>query len=206
MPTLPHTRYSGTSKTSEPRVSGFDCFYSEFANRTSGDGITDDTAAINLAISNGGRCAPGACASSTTSPAIVYFPAGTYLISSSIIDYYYTQIIGNPNSLPILKAIANFTGFGLIDGDLYGANGLDFGATNVFYRQVRNLVFDLTGIPSSSAATGIHWPTAQATSLQNCVFRMSDAPGTQHQGIFIEQGKRHLIYQIHPTAMQREKL
>jgi hypothetical protein len=38
-----------------------------------GDGVTDDTDAINLAISSGGRCAPGACASSTTSPAIVSF-------------------------------------------------------------------------------------------------------------------------------------
>ena len=154
-----------------------------------GDGVTDDTAAINSATSSGGRCAPGSCNSTTTTPAIVYFPAGTYLLSSSIIDYYFTQYIGNPNSLPILKATPNFSGFGLIDGDRYGANGLQFGATNVFYRQVRNLIFDVTAVPSSSAAYGIHWPTAQATSLQNCVFKMSDAPGTQHEGIFIEGGK-----------------
>ncbi|KAI9642597.1 hypothetical protein NHQ30_009402 [Ciborinia camelliae] len=153
-----------------------------------GDGITDDTAAINKAISSGGRCKPGVCQSTTTTPAVIYFPAGTYLISSSIIDYYITQIIGNPNDLPVLKATSNFTGFGLIDGDTYGANGLDFGSTNVFYRQIRNLVLDLTGIPSNSSATGVHWPTAQATSLQNCVFEMSDAVGTQHQGLFIESG------------------
>ena len=99
------------------------------------DGVTDDTAAIQSAISSGGRCAPGACQSSTITPAVVYFPAGTYLISSSLIDYYYTQIIGNPNSLPTLKATPGFTGFGLIDGDQYQAGGvLGFGATNVFYR------------------------------------------------------------------------
>ena len=92
--------------------------------------------------------------------------------------------------MPVLKAAANFTGFGLIDGDRYGSNGqLQFGSTNTFYRQIRNLIFDMTTIPSSSSATGVHWPTAQATSLQNCVFRMSDAAGTQHQGIFIESGK-----------------
>jgi glucan 1,3-beta-glucosidase len=153
-----------------------------------GDGVTDDTTAINLAISSGGRCEPGACASTTTTPAVVYFPSGVYNISSSIIDYYYTQIIGNPNSLPIIKAAPGFTGFGLIDGDRYGANGLGFGSTNTFYRQIRNLVFDLTAIPETSAATGIHWPTAQATSIQNCVFKMSDAPGTLHRGIFIEEG------------------
>lgn len=90
--------------------------------------------------------------------------------------------------MPVLKAMANFTGFGLIDGDQYGANGLGFGSTNVFYRQVRNFIFDITDIPETAAATGIHWPTAQATSLQNCVFKMSDSPGTQHRGIFIEEG------------------
>jgi len=56
-----------------------------------GDGIADDTAAINRAISDGNRCAPGSCASTTTTPALVYFPAGTYLISGDIIDYYLTH-------------------------------------------------------------------------------------------------------------------
>ncbi|TEY82442.1 hypothetical protein BOTCAL_0029g00310 [Botryotinia calthae] len=153
-----------------------------------GDGVTDDTVAINKAISSGGRCKPGDCQSTTTTPATVYFPAGTYVISSSIVDYYITQIIGNPNQLPVIKATAKFNGFGLIDGDTYGANGLNFGATNVFYRQIRNLVLDLTEIPSNSSAYGIHWPTAQATSLQNIVFQMSDAVGTQQQGLFIEGG------------------
>ena len=76
----------------------------------------------------------------------------------------------------------------MIDGDLYGANGLDFGSTNVFWRQVRNFVIDLTSIPASTSATGIHWPTAQATSLQNILFEMAVGDGTQHQGIFIESG------------------
>jgi glucan 1,3-beta-glucosidase len=57
-----------------------------------GDGLTDDTAAIQQAIADGNRCAPGLCQSSTTTPAIVYFPGGTYVISASIIDYYYTQV------------------------------------------------------------------------------------------------------------------
>jgi len=150
--------------------------------------VADDTVAINDAISSGGRCGPGTCQSSTVSPAVVYFPAGTYLISASLIDYYETQLIGNPNCLPVLRATANFTGFGLIDGDQYGANGLGFGSTNVFYRQIRNFIIDMTNIPSTSAITGIHWPTAQATSLQNIVFQMSDVPGTLHNGIFVESG------------------
>ncbi|KAI1260666.1 glycoside hydrolase family 55 protein [Xylariaceae sp. FL1019] len=155
-----------------------------------GDGKTDDTAAIQSAISSGGRCAPGQCASSSTTNAVVYFPAGTYIVSSSIVDYYATILVGNPNDMPVLKATTSFSGFGLIDGAQYQAGGvLPFnGSTNIFWRQIKNLVIDMTAIPASTAATGIHWPTSQATSLQNIVFKMSSNAGTQHQGLFIEQG------------------
>ncbi|KAL8773344.1 MAG: hypothetical protein Q9209_001738 [Squamulea sp. 1 TL-2023] len=57
--------------------------------------------------------------SSTTSPAIVYFPSGTYRVSSPIVDYYFTQIIGNPNKLPIIKAAANFSATAVIEGNPY---------------------------------------------------------------------------------------
>lgn len=112
------------------------------------------------------------------------------MINASIIDYYYTQLIGNPNCLPTIRAFPTFSGsLGLIDGDQYQATGKPgFGPTNVFWRQIRNFIIDMTLMPYDAASTGIHWPTAQATSLQNIVIQMSDAPGTQHQGVFIEQG------------------
>jgi len=153
-----------------------------------GDGVTDDTAAINLAISQGNRCAPGSCASSTTTPAVVYFPAGTYLVSASIIDYYYTTLIGNPNCLPTIKTAQNYTGSFVIDGDPYGANGLSYGATNVFWRQIRNFIIDTTPVNATTQVSGIHWPTGQATSISNVVFQMNEQPGTQHWGLFIEEG------------------
>lgn len=59
-----------------------------------GDGVTDDTAAINKAVADGNRCGLG-CGSSTTLQAVVYFPPGTYIISGSIIQYYHTQFIGH---------------------------------------------------------------------------------------------------------------
>jgi glucan 1,3-beta-glucosidase len=152
-----------------------------------GDGVTDDTDAIQLAISDGGRCGPG-CTGSTKTPALVYFPPGTYKVSKPIIDYYYTQIIGNPGCLPVLKASADFEGRWLLDTNPYGANGLAWGATNVFWRQVTNLVLDITDIPPEKEVSGIHWPSSQATSLSNLVFRSSQAPGTLHQGLFIEEG------------------
>ena len=46
-----------------------------------GDGVTDDAAAINAAISDGDRCGfYGDCHGATTTPAVVYFPAG-YVLS-----------------------------------------------------------------------------------------------------------------------------
>lgn len=160
-----------------------------------GDGSTDDTAAINAAISSGGRCAPGSCQSSTTQPAVVYFPPGTYMISASIIDYYYTQMIGNPNCLPTIKAMSNFKGsLGMIDADPYQSGGyLAYGSTNVFWRQIQNFIIDTTAVAPSSSITGIHWPTGQATSIENVVFQMSSASGTQHVGIFIESGSAGYI-------------
>lgn len=169
--------------------SGYTVFRNVKDYGAKGDGVNDDTAAINAAMSDGGRCAPGSCASSTLTPAVVYFPAGTYLVSAPIIDYYYTQIIGNPNCMPIIKASSGFSGAWVIDGDQYQAGGvLGFGSTNIFWRQIRNFVIDMTSVPASSALVGIHWPTAQATSLQNIVFKMSEAVGTQHEGVFIESG------------------
>lgn len=47
------------------------------------DGVTDDTAAINAAITDQSRCGEG-CASSTLSPAIVFFPSGNYYVSGSM--------------------------------------------------------------------------------------------------------------------------
>ena len=72
-----------------------------------GDGTTDDTAAINNAILAGGRCGQG-CTATTTTPAVVYFPAGTYLISSSILDQYYKQLIGDPTNVLTLPGMSSY--------------------------------------------------------------------------------------------------
>ncbi|KAK3682422.1 pectate lyase superfamily protein-domain-containing protein [Podospora appendiculata] len=170
--------------------------YSVFRNVKSygakGDGVTDDTDAINAAINAGNPCGQG-CTSTTMTPALVYFPAGTYLISKSITPAYFTQLIGDANSPPTLKATANFAGFGLIDGNPYYTQNLNWKAVNVFFRQVRNFVIDTTNIPPGTAATGMHWPTSQATSLQNIVFNMPTATGVVHVGLFIEEGSGGFI-------------
>lgn len=53
---------------------------------------------------------------------------------------------------------------------------------------MRNFVIDMTAINPEVEVAGIHWPTAQATSLQNIVFKMSQAQDNKQEGIFIESG------------------
>ncbi|KAK5133279.1 hypothetical protein LTR08_008013 [Meristemomyces frigidus] len=161
-----------------------------------GDGVTDDTYAINNATADGSRCGLG-CDSSTTVPAIVYFPPGTYMVSTPLVQYYYTQFIGDANNLPVIMAMPSFRGIGLFDTDVY----LPYGATwytnqNNFYRQIRNFVMDITQAPANQSTHCIHWQVAQATSLQNIVFNMVQGTlgdGSQQQGIFMDNGSGGLL-------------
>lgn len=154
-----------------------------------GDGSTDDTVAINAAITDGERCGNG-CDSSTVTPALVYFPPGTYLVSKPIIPYYYTQLVGDAVELPVLKAAATFEGIAVIDSDPYNDDGSNWYTNqNNFFRQIRNFKIDLTGLPLTSG-TGIHWQVAQATSLQNIEFNMHEdkSEANAQQGIFMDNG------------------
>ncbi|KAK6356098.1 hypothetical protein TWF718_000473 [Orbilia javanica] len=167
-----------------------------------GDGVTDDTDAINAAASAGGRC-EGDCGSSSVLGALVYFPSGTYIISKPIFQHYYTQFVGNPNDRPILKATAGFKGIALIDSDFYvpRGNGTQWYINQSnFFRQIRNLILDITAMPgvirdgqSEWSPTALHWQVAQATSLYNIHFIMSTAPGNNQTGIFMENGSGGFI-------------
>lgn len=162
-----------------------------------GDGVTDDTAAINKAVVDGNRCGAN-CGSTSTEGALVFFPPGTYLISTPIVQYYYTQFVGDPNQLPTIKGSSNFSGIALIDTDFYipGGNGNEWYINqNQFYRQIRNFKLDMTSMPISVNSsgqmlvpTGIHYQVAQATSLQNIDIVMPQGGDTTHVGILMENG------------------
>lgn len=150
--------------------------------------MTDDTNAINAAITDGGRCGGGGCDSSTVQPALVYFPSGTYRISQPIVAWYYSQLVGNPTDRPVIKGLPNFAGIALIDSDPYLPGGINWYTNqNNFFRAIRNMVLDTTAQPPD-VGTGLHWQVAQATSLVNLKFVSSQAPGNAHQGIFMENG------------------
>lgn len=152
-----------------------------------GNGVQDDTAAINNAITAGSRCGLG-CDSSTVTPAIIYFPPGTYKVSAPIVQLYYTQFIGDAVEPPTISANTNFSGIALIDSDPYENNGSNWYTNqNNFFRQIRNFIIDLTPLDESTG-TGIHWQVAQATSLQNIVFNMIKGSSSKQQGIFMDNG------------------
>ncbi|KAJ6577078.1 glycoside hydrolase family 55 protein [Mycena sp. CBHHK59/15] len=164
-----------------------------------GDGVTDDTAAINRAISDGNRCGNTTCQSSTLTPALVFFPSGTYVVSTPIIPYYYTSLVGDGNNRPTLKASANFNGIAVIDADVYipGGNSAEwYVPVNNFFRSVRNFVIDTTSVPADVYGTGLHWQVGQATSLINVHVEMSQASGNKHQGIFMENGSGGFMAQL----------
>lgn len=175
-----------------PNSRGYQVFRNVKDFGARGDGVTDDTNAINAAISAGNRCAGGGCESSTITPAVIYFPRGTYLVSRPIVALYYSQLIGDAKNPPTLLASNNFDGMAVIDANPYipGGNGAQYYINqNNFLRSVRNFVIDVRRVaPERPQGTGIHWQVAQATSLMNIVFHMSTAPNTAHQGIWMENG------------------
>ncbi|KAF9532307.1 exo-beta-1,3-glucanase [Crepidotus variabilis] len=193
---LENIKHQGTAAFNA-NPSGYQVFRNVKNFGAKGDGVTDDTAAINDAISSGARCGTN-CQSSTVTPAIIYFPKGyltpmysTYVISSPIIALYYTQLIGDARHPPTLLATASFNGIAVIDADPYipGGNGAQYYVNqNNFFRSVRNFIIDLRQMPATSSATGLHWQVSQSTSLMNLVVQMSTASNTAHQGIFMENG------------------
>lgn len=102
-----------------------------------------------------------------------------------------TQLIGNPRSLPTLKASANLEALALIDASPYSNQDGSPGwtSTNIFMRQIRNLIIDGTARPPTQGFQAIHWPASQATTIQNVKIRMTQASNSVHAGIFVENGK-----------------
>lgn len=163
-----------------------------------GDGVTDDTAAINRAINDGNRCSVG-CAATSVKGALVYFPSGTYMVSGNLSQTYYTQFVGNANNRPIVKATDKMTDSAIFSSDFYDG-GPDshewFINQNNFYRQIRNFVIDVSAVPSTVNVSAIHWQVAQATSLQNILIIASTDANTTQQGIFMENGSGGFLSDI----------
>jgi hypothetical protein len=127
-------------------------------------------------------------------------PPGTYLISSTIPLPFGTQVIGDAINRPTLVASPQFVGLGVLSTDEYtgGDVGIDGGDqeyyvnTANFYRQIRNVIIDISKTPSSSSSGAvlgqscIHYQLAQATSLENV--ELIAAAGSNQVGLYAENG------------------
>ncbi|KAI0861353.1 glycoside hydrolase family 55 protein [Xylaria cubensis] len=163
-------------------------------------GVRDSTQAIQNAISDGKRCGT-ACNGSTTKNAIVYFPPGRYLVSSSISVYFGTQIIGDGNNWPTIVAAGSFVGLGVLSTDVYvggvGPDGNDnewYINTARFYSQIRNIRIDITATNAGASVAALHYQVAQATTLESVEIIANSA--TTQQGIYAENGSGGVMSDI----------
>jgi glucan 1,3-beta-glucosidase len=108
-----------------------------------------------------------------------------------------TQLIGNPRNRPVLKAASTLEALALIDASPYNNQNGEAGwiSTNLFLRQIRNLIIDGTARAPTAGFQAIHWPASQATTIQNVRIIMNQASNSVHAGIFVENGT--LVFAFH---------
>lgn len=146
-----------------------------------GDGVTDDSAAIQAAINDDDRGAGGNGRGTTGAPAVIYFPSGVYLMVNPIQTYVDTVLLGNPISRPTLKAASNST-----SNFLVFAKDPALDATTNFYIGIKNLIFDSTSVAAATEFTLLDWSVSQATQLTNNLFQMPQ--GSLHTGVAMPEG------------------
>ncbi|KAL2850737.1 pectate lyase superfamily protein-domain-containing protein [Aspergillus pseudoustus] len=162
---------------------GSDADYKVFRNvvtdyHANSTGASDSTAAIQAVINDGQRWGER-CNPSNLKNAIVYFPPGTYLLSTTI----------RAISWPTIRAASSFVELGVLSTNEYaGGIGLDGGDaeyyvnTARFYSQIRNLRIDITSTDPNAYVCAIHYQVAQATSLQD--MKLIATPG-QHNKEYV---------------------
>lgn len=173
-----HINHNGISPTL-PNGQNWTVFRNVKDYGAKGDGSTDDTTAIQRAISmgDGTRTRDAGGFGSTTQPAVVYFPAGTYLVNSTIQSAIGTVIMGDPTNLPTIKAAPGFAGAYILIGRDQRLSGL-IG----FFHGVKNLVLDSTSVPATKTIALLEWSVSQQNLLSNVVFRMPIGAVT-HTGV-----------------------
>ena len=147
-----------------------------------GDGVTDDTAAIQAAIDfeRGGDAGSNA----DKSAAFVYIPAGTYKVTDTLVVWKWTTIQGNALCPPVLLLPSRTPGFDGSSGlrPLVITNGgfnsttsehawweesaQHGGETNVyFFSSIRSI--GIVVEEGNTGAVALTWNVAQQTTLRN---------------------------------------
>lgn len=109
-----------------------------------GDGITDDTVAIQNAINN---------AHSINQP--IYIPSGTYIISKTIYIPTNTQVYGDGKTLTVLKANSIMSTILLLNGNKTSGN---------YYNEISKIGIDGNNV----ASTGVEFLYTRESILRDC--------------------------------------
>jgi len=150
-----------------------------------GDGLTDDTAAIQAAIdANRGSINAKAAAS-------VYVPPGTYLVSDTLVLWANTELRGSslPGAPSILRLAPHAPGFNssaALKPLLATTSGYNqptaykkwwdnaIASNCIFYMHVHQLTLDVSAA-GNAGAVALYWCVAQQTSLRNLNFIVGGA-------------------------------
>ncbi|KAI1495572.1 glycoside hydrolase family 55 protein [Biscogniauxia marginata] len=154
-----------------------------------GDGVQDDTEALQNAINAGNSYAARneSRLGTTLQPAVVYLPKGTYVLTTPIQLFVGMILMGDPTDPPTIKASAGFSG----DYMIY-AKDPSQGSTTNFYVGMKNVVIDSQAVDKDNSLTLVDWSVSQACQLANVRFDMPyDSAG--HTGIAMPEGGSGLI-------------
>ncbi|KAI1447555.1 glycoside hydrolase family 55 protein [Annulohypoxylon stygium] len=154
-----------------------------------GDGVTDDSDALQNAINAGNSYAKRNSNSlgTTGQPAVVYLPKGVYVLAKPIQFFVGMILMGDPINPPTIKASGNFSG----DFMIYAKDPSQDSTTN-FYVGMKNVVIDSTSYHKDNNLTLVDWSVSQACQLANVRFNMP-YESTGHIGIAMPEGGSGLI-------------
>ncbi|TQB74031.1 hypothetical protein MPDQ_005230 [Monascus purpureus] len=143
-------------------------------------GQSDASAAIQKAIDTGASNGPGRNTKklgTTSQPAVVYIPSGTYLLRNSLQLYLGTVVVGDPINPPVLKVASGFS-----PDFVVRAKDPNYGGTDNFFVGFKNIVIDSTDVHPDQTLTLLDWTVSQATQLTNVFFNMPN-DSTGHVGL-----------------------
>lgn len=133
---------------------------------------------------DGNRCEGYRCLGSTKTPALVYFPPGTYKVSSTIKIGVHTQLVGDAEDWPTIKATSNFGANVVVDGSPQDADGRRWHGNRAefhIHKAIRYLKIDVTDVDAAVNVACLNWAVGQGTSLRSMAFKMR--VNSRHLGV-----------------------
>ena len=155
-----------------------------------GDGLTDDTAAIQRAISDEWARIAESPATALSSRNIIYFPAGTYLVSQSILLYPFITLQGEGISHTEIRLMAGSTGPVFRTADSLGQTDASIGTNGAVLPEAITLRYMTINGSADYTTDVVLLQRCNNVSLQYCdivgAYNIGDNPNTYKGGVNIQ--------------------